>query len=129
MAVGGVGVDFIRPDGGDDRGVGVEDDAGLGIEAGSVGGVAFGFDAVVDEAVTVAVGVVGGEESVGDSFGGFSCERVDGDDFPGDEAGGGVEGGGEVYEVADGVAEVEAGGVVLESVGDGDGGATEAEVA
>ena len=76
------------------------------------------MDAVVNKAFAVVVVVVGGQETGIDIIGDLSGDGVNGGEFPEDGAGILVEGGFKINVIADGIPQVEAGGVALEAAGD-----------
>ena len=106
MAGGGTDVKGVEDRGCCNSFVGVEDDAGFGVEAGASGQAGFGVNAVGDEAFAVVVVVVRGEESGVYGVGDVAGFVVDGGEFPGDFAGLLVEGGFKVYVVAEGVSQI-----------------------
>jgi len=59
LAAGWSSINFITPNRGFDGFVGIKYDRGFGINASAVGDISFGFDAVINEAFAIAVGVVG----------------------------------------------------------------------
>lgn len=83
-------VQCVEDGGSLDWSVVVEDKGGLGVDAGAVGEVGFGLDAVADEALARASGVVGGKEALVLIRDWVAGGGVDGDEGPGDGATGGV---------------------------------------